>query len=346
MRCAAADAGHGASACQLLAVEHVLARGDDQLDARQQRQLGWTASTGSAALRPMPLAMWRISMSAIDYAWQPHGHALNAPQTVGGLLLGDRLGTQTLTFAGANALTFDASRFEPGLHQQIQLDDGCMAGPAGAQRSSGCQHLSNFDINGVSDAQVAITSTASDLVKNGAGTLRLNMNATAFGGNWVLNQGTLTSAASARPHPAGHGCREHHSQRHRQHRPLYLTLETMGPQATVTSPSAAPTIIFQGAATINVNQNSVAGANTGNTIILDNLTMNGGILVVTGSNSYALRFNGTTHTERTDQRVQPNQRYLDLGRRDHGWSQHPGLDQGRHRPLGHHQGQVPMPTTE
>ena len=241
---------------------------------------------------------------------------LNAAQTVGGLVLGDTLGAQTLTFAGTNTLTFDAlAAGRAFINKYSSATDTWQAPLVLNDHLDANIFAGTFDVNGASNAQVVLTSAASDIVKNGAGTLRFNMNAAAFAGNWVLNQGGLTlgGAASATP-TLGTGAG---SIILNGTGSTGLSTLTIGNNGTaITSDitfGGTNDVIFQGAATINVNQNHVAGANTGKTIILDNLTMNGGILAVTGSNSYALRFNGTTTLNGQTNVFSPTSATLTLG---------------------------------
>ncbi len=79
-------------------------------------------------------------------------------------------------------------------------------------------------------------------------------------------------------------------------------------------------MIAQGAVTINVDRHFIATANTGNTVVLNNLTMNGGLLQVTGAVTIMLsEFDGTTTLSGQTNVFFPNTRIVSF---HSGWPHH------------------------
>lgn len=223
---------------------------------------------------------------------------LDAPVTLGGLVLGDTLGTQTLTFAAPGPLTLDATGSAHAFINKFNSTTDTWQVPLTLNDHLDANiYAGIFDVNGSGNTQVAITSVSSDIIKNGSGTLRLNLDATNFAGNFALNLGTLTiggaNAATASNLGSGSGGVTLNGSGIAGLSILTLANNGVTSNGTITY-TGNNDVTLKGAATINVDRNYLSAANTGNTIVLDNLTMSGGILSVTSANSYALRFNGTT----------------------------------------------------
>lgn len=227
---------------------------------------------------------------------------LNAPITLGGLTIGDALGVQAFTFAGSavNTLTFDVTAGNASLNKYNSVTDIWQAPLILNDNLNANIYSGILDVtNGV--AQVSYTGTG-DTIKNGAGTLRLNIDAVSgagYTGDWVMNLGTLNigGANGAAPTSLGTGTGGITLNGTGTAGLTIFSLNNNGTAVSNTDIVYAGNndVILQGAATINVDRNYIAaGANTGNTVVLDNLTANGGILSVTGANSYRLRFAGTT----------------------------------------------------
>lgn len=223
---------------------------------------------------------------------------LDAPITLGGLIVGDTLGASAFTFAGTatNTLTLDAASGNAFIEKYNTSTDVWQAPLVLNDALNANIFAGTFDVNGPSNAVVAI-SGSSNIIKNGTGTLRLNLDAANFNGNYVVNYGTLniggTNAASAASLGNGTGGIILNGAGVASHTTFSLNNNGAGSNGTITY-TGNNDVVLQGAATINVGGSYLITASTGNTIVLDNLTMNGGILGMTGANSYALRFNGTT----------------------------------------------------
>ncbi|MGC3969634.1 MAG: hypothetical protein QM775_20575 [Pirellulales bacterium] len=222
---------------------------------------------------------------------------LNSTITLGSLTVGEAFGGQSFTFAGANALTFDAVAGNAVL-KQINSATTTWQAPLILNDSLNANiHTGTFDVNGASNAQVSFTGTG-DLIKGGAGTLRLNINtASGYTGNWFMNLGTLNIGGANNATPSGLGTGTGgiilNGSGTASLTVFSLNNNGAGSNGLITY-QGNNDVIVQGAARINVDRNFIGGANSGNTIVLDTLTMNGGILEVTGGNTYALRFAGTT----------------------------------------------------
>ncbi|MFZ4594731.1 MAG: hypothetical protein ACOYOF_10770, partial [Verrucomicrobiaceae bacterium] len=237
------------------------------------------------------------NFSATDYT-AARTITLDAAQTLGGLILGDKLGAQALTVAGANALTLDGTgSTRVFINKYNNTTDVWQAPLVLNDHLNANIFAGTLDVTGVSNAQVNLTSTSSDIVKNGAGSLRLNINAASFAGNWRLNLGTLALGGANSISPTigtGAGSIVLNGTGSAGLSVLNLANNGTASNGTITY-GGTNDVVLQGAATINVSQNYIGAVNTGNTIVLDNLTMNGGILSATSSaGGYGLRFNGTT----------------------------------------------------
>lgn len=230
---------------------------------------------------------------------------MNVPVTLGGLHLCDALGAQAMTLSGAGPLTMDALGSAHAFINKYNSTTDIWQAPLQLNDHLDANiYAGILDVNGPSNAQVVLSSSASDLIKNGGGTLRLNTDTTAFNGGWVVNQGHLVvggaNAATASNLGNGTGGITLNGGGIATFASLALANNGVTSNGNITY-IGNNDVTLQGAATISVDRNYLSGANTGSTIALDNLTMNGGILAVTSGivnassgNAYALRFNGTT----------------------------------------------------
>ncbi|MGB8170116.1 MAG: autotransporter-associated beta strand repeat-containing protein, partial [Chthoniobacteraceae bacterium] len=241
---------------------------------------------------------------------------LDAPITVGGLTIGDTLGAQVFTFAGPNALTLDAVAGNAFIAKYNSSTDLWQAPLTLNDHLDARIFAGILDVNGPGNAQVVLTSASSDVIKSGAGTLRLNVDSSAYQGDWVVNNGTLTiggaNTNSADVLGTGTGGIILNGTGSVGLAVLSLANNGAGSGGNIIY-SGNNDVVLQGAATINVDRNYIGGANSANTIILDTLTMNGGILGVTGANSYALRFGGTTTLAGDTNVFSPTSATLTLG---------------------------------
>lgn len=222
---------------------------------------------------------------------------LDAPITLRGLFVGDALGTQAFTFAGPGALTLDASAGRAFISKFNSTTDTWQAPLTLNVNLDANIYSGVFDITGAGNAQVVFSSTGADVAKYGAGHLRLNLDASAFQGDWTVHNGTLTIGGANASSPAalgvGSGGILLNGTGSAALAILSLTNNGAGSGVDITY-AGNNDVVLQGAATINVDRNTINPANSSNTIVLDQLTMHGGILGVTGANSYALRFTGAT----------------------------------------------------
>ncbi len=222
---------------------------------------------------------------------------LDAPITLSGLLIGDALGAQAFTFAGPGTLTLDSASGKAFVSKFNSTTDTWQAPLTLNVDLDANIHSGILDITGAGNTQVVFSSASSDVQKYGAGTLRLNIDASAFQGDWIVNNGTLTiggaNASSPTALGGGNGGIMLNGTGSAALATLSLTNNGAGSGVDITY-AGNNDVVLQGAATINVDRNTINPSNSNNTIVLDQLTMNGGILGVTGANSYALRFTGTT----------------------------------------------------
>lgn len=222
---------------------------------------------------------------------------LDSAFTLGGLIIGDTLGTQAFAFAGPGSLTFDTTvgnAFVAKFNSNTDIWQAPLSLKANLDANI---YAGVLDVNGASNAQVVLTSTGADVIKNGAGTLRLNIDASGFQGDWVVNNGTLSigGANSNTPSALGVGTGGIVLNGAGSAALAVLSLNNNGAGTGLDlTYSGNNDVVLQGAATINVDRSAINGANSSNVIVLDKLTMNGGILGITGANSYALRFTGAT----------------------------------------------------
>ena len=223
---------------------------------------------------------------------------LNTAITLGGLRLGDLQGGSVFTFAGANALTLDNSSGNAFFNKYGSATDVWQAPLILNDNTNWNIFAGTQDINGAANAQVSY-SGAGNTIKNGAGALRLNIdaNTTPYSGNWVLNLGTLNIGGvnGATPTVLGSGTGGIVLNGLGRQDLAVFSLNNNGAAAdgSVTY-SGNNDVIVQGGAAINVDRNFIAGANDRVTHTLDNLTFNGGLFRVTSGNSHMLQFNGTT----------------------------------------------------
>lgn len=224
---------------------------------------------------------------------------LNAPITLGGLNLNDALGSSAFTFAGTNALTFDntaGSAFFSKFGGATDIWQAPLVLPDSVLWNI---FAGTLQVNGASNAQVSYTGSG-DTVKNGSGTLQLNIDSTSgagYTGNWVLNLGSLTfgGANSASPSSLGLGTGGITLNGSGNSGLAILNLNNNGTGSDTTATwTGNNDVILQGGARITVDRNFLNGANDRVNHVLDNLTMNGGVLAVTSANSHRLTFSGTT----------------------------------------------------
>lgn len=223
---------------------------------------------------------------------------MDAPITLGGLTVGDSLGTNTFTFAaaGGNPLTFEVASGSASIDKYNSTTDVFQA-PLVLNSNLKANIFSGiFSVNNAG-AQVPYTGTG-DTIKNGAGALELNIDAVSgagYTGNFALNLGTLRFGGANNLAPTSLGMGSGGIILNGTGNAALAVLELRnngGGSNGVITYGGNNDVMLQGGATINVNSNFVGGANTGNTVVLDNLTANGGILAVTSANSYSLRFAG------------------------------------------------------
>lgn len=241
---------------------------------------------------------------------------LDTPITLGGLIIGDAIGAQAFTFAGPSTLTLDAATGHAFIAKYNSTTDVWQAPLTLNDHLDANIFAGTLDVTGAGNSQVALASASADIVKSGAGTLRLNIDASAYNGDWVVNNGTLTiggaNTNTADALGTGTGGIILNGTGSAGLAVLSLTNNGAGSGGNITY-GGNNDVVLQGAATINVDRNYINAANSGNTIILDKLTMNGGILGVTGANSYALRFGGTTTLAGDTNVFSPTSAILTLG---------------------------------
>ncbi|MGV3660650.1 MAG: autotransporter-associated beta strand repeat-containing protein [Prosthecobacter sp.] len=240
---------------------------------------------------------------------------LNAPITLGGLVVGDTLGTSIFTFAGSSALTFDAAAGNAFIEKYNTATDVWQAPLILNDSLNANIFAGTLDVTGASNAVVQVTGSG-DIIKNGTGTMRLNLDAASFNGDWVLNYGTLNvggaNVASAFNLGNGTGGIILNGAGIASHAIFSLNNNGGGSNGLITY-MGNNNVTLQGGATINVDRNYISAANSGNTIVLNDLLMNGGILGVTGANGYQLRFNGTTTLAGQTNVFSPTSATLTLG---------------------------------
>ena len=227
---------------------------------------------------------------------------LNAPITLGGLRVGDSLGGSTLTFAGSavNTLTLNSGSADNAVVSQYNSATTTWQAPLVLGSNTDFNiHTGTFDVTGPSNAQVLVSGSG-NIIKNGAGTLRLNLDAATapgYTGNFVVNFGTLNigGANGATPTTLGSGTGGIILNGWARQDLAIFSLNNNGAatDGTVTY-SGNNNVTVQGGATINVDRNYIGAANDRVTHILNNLQFNGGVLRATSANSHSLQFNGTT----------------------------------------------------
>lgn len=224
---------------------------------------------------------------------------LNSAVTLGGLKMGDLIGGSVFTFAGTNALTLDNSIGNAFVNKYGSGTDVWQAPLVLADNVDWNVFTGTLDVNGASNAQVSYTG-AGNTIKNGAGALRLNINTTGgdgYTGNWMVNFGTLNiggaNGATSSALGTGTGGITLNGTARQDLAIFSLNNNGAASDGTVTY-SGNNDVIVQGGAAINVDRNFIGGANDRVTHILDNLTVNGGVVRVQSANGHRLQFNGTT----------------------------------------------------
>ncbi len=214
---------------------------------------------------------------------------LNAPITLGGMKIGDLLGGSVFTFAGTNALTLNNGVLNAFINKYGNGTDVISAPLTLASNTDFNIFAGTMDITGV-------LSGPGDVIKNQAGALRVN-NSSTFNGDWIVNFGTLNIGGTngATPASLGTGTGGILLNGHGRQDLAIFSLNNNGAatDGTITY-SGNNDVTVQGGATINVDRNYASGANDRLNHILDNLTVNGGILRVTSANGHRLTFAGTT----------------------------------------------------
>ena len=257
----------------------------------------WTGTPANWSGGSIPNAIGDIAIFRNDIT-ATRTITLNAPITLGRLEVGDLLGGNVFTFAGTNALTLDNTAGNASIVHYTNATTTWQAPLILTDHVDWNIFTGTLDVNGAANAQVSY-SGAGNTIKNGAGALRLNIDATTtpYTGDWVLNFGTLNigGANSAAPTSLGTGTGGIILNGNGTPGLSVFSLNNNGAGSNGDIVYAGNNnVVLQGGARINVDRNYIGGANTGNTIVLNNLTANGGILEVTSANGYSLRFDGTT----------------------------------------------------
>lgn len=221
---------------------------------------------------------------------------LNAPITLGGMRVGDILGGSVYTFAGTNALIMDSGGAGNAFINLYNNSTNSFQTPLTLNSNTDLNaYTGTIDINGASNAQVVVTG-AGNIIKNGAGQVRINGTLSGFSGNIVHNLGTLAiggaNGASINL-GTGTGGITLNGSGSADRTVLQLRNNGTGNNGTI-QVQGNNKVTVQGAVTIYTDSNYVTPLNTGNFFELTDLVMNGGLLQTTGANSYGLRVAGTT----------------------------------------------------
>lgn len=211
---------------------------------------------------------------------------LNSAITLGGMKIGDLLGGSVFTFAGTNALTLNNGVINAFINKYGNGTDVI---------SAPLTLASNTDFNsfaGTLNVTGALTGS-SNVIKNGAGALTFS-NSTGFAGNWIVNFGTLniTSTNAATSAGLGTGTGGILLGNGRQDFSVIAFQNSSTASDGSVTYSGNNDVIVSGGGQITVDRNSTANDRVNH--ILDNLTINGGILRVTSGNSHRVTFSGTT----------------------------------------------------
>ena len=274
----------------------------------------WTNPTnwldGTTPLGPDDVANFNFNITANRTL------SLDSPWALHGMVFGDSLGGQSYTISGASTdiMYLEASGGQNAFINKFNSATDIWQAPLTLNTDTDFNIYSGtFQINGAGNTQVPFVSTF-DVLKNGSGTLQLNGDLSSFSGNFVLNFGSLTLGGANSGVPSlgtGTAGIVLNGSGNVDRTVLNLQNNGTGSNGVITYQNNND-IVLQGAATIAVNQNFVGPANTGNTIVLDNLMMNGGVLQTNGANSYALRFSGTTTLAGQTSVFSPNSAQLTL----------------------------------
>ena len=219
---------------------------------------------------------------------------LDQPVTLGGLQVNDALAGSGFTFAGTNALTLDNGASSAFISKFGSATDVWQAPLILNSTTNFNIHTGTFQVNGISNAPVPV-SGAGNIVKNGAGALQLNSDFAGFSGNFVLNLGTLALGGAASGSPllgSGTGAIVVNGSGSLGRTVLQLRNNGTGSNGLILINKS---VAIQGAAQLNVDQNVVGGAGSGNVVSISGLDMNGGFLQTTGGNGYTLRVDGVTN---------------------------------------------------
>lgn len=225
---------------------------------------------------------------------------LNAPITLGGLRMGDALSGSAFTFAGSavNTLTLDNSAGNAFVNKYGSATDVWQAPLILNSNTDWNIFAGTLDVTGVSNVQVPYSGIG-DTIKNGAGALRLNIDAdtTPYTGNWIVNFGTLnlSGANGATSTALGTGTGGIVLNGNGRADLAIFSLNNNGTASdTTVTYSGNNDVIVNGAGRLHSDRHYVSGANDRVTKVLDTLTMNGGILSVTSGSSHRIRFDGQT----------------------------------------------------
>lgn len=231
---------------------------------------------------------------------------LNAPITVGGIHLGDLLGGNLFTFAGS-VLTFDNGASEAFFSKYGSATDVWQAPLALSDDLNWNLFAGTLDVNGASNAQVSYTG-GGDTIKNGAGTLRLNITP-GYAGDWEVNLGTINlggvNSANSQALGTGTGGIVLNGSGRADLAVFSLNNNGTGSDSLVTY-SGNNDVFVQGGGRLHADRNFISGANDRVTHVLDQLTIRGGVLQVTSGSGHNLRIDGTTT-------LQGEQNVFDIG---------------------------------
>lgn len=220
---------------------------------------------------------------------------LDAAVTLGGLQIGDALGGSVFTFAGTNALTLDNGLSNAFVNKYGSATDIWQA-PLNLVSDSEFNIFSGtLQVNGASNATVPVTGSG-NLIKNGAGQLQINGALSGYSGDYQLNLGTLAiggANAATVDLGTGTGGITLTGTGSADRTVLRFQNNGVGNNGDIVY-QGNNSVTVQGAVTIHVDRHFNGGTSTGNTVVLNNLNMDGGLLQVTGGYNYALRFDGTT----------------------------------------------------
>jgi len=160
--------------------------------------LNWSPNTG------FPNAIGDVANLRLNIGANRTITLANDQATIGGLILGDTVGNSAMVIAGSNNLIFNNGTSNAFIRKLGSATETIQTPVVLASNLDARIHAGTLDFSGSGNVP-SLLNGSSTLFKSGHGGLRLNFDASAFTGNYVVNFGTLSIGGGNSANPGGLG---------------------------------------------------------------------------------------------------------------------------------------------